>query len=157
MPSVAAAAVHLEDSVRRVLAAKSPALYTISPDASIYTAIERMADKGVGALLVLEGESLIGIVTERDYARKVVLQGRTSRDTPVSAIMVSPVLSVAPGTSIGECMRLMTAQRIRHVPVVEDGTILGVVSIGDLVNWVISAQGEEIAHLRNFIAGSYPG
>ena len=116
-------------------------------------AIRMMADKYVGALLVMRGDALLGIVSERDYARKVILKGRSSADTPVREIMSAPVLSVAPGDSAHHCMRLMTDKRIRHLAVVENAKVIGVLSIGDLVKAVIDEQAEQLEHLQRYIAG----
>jgi CBS domain-containing protein len=112
-----------------------------------------MADKGIGALVVIAGETVVGIISERDYARKVVLQGKSSKDTPVRDIMTSPVVSVSPNHTIDDCMRIVTAKRIRHLPVVQGERVVGVVSIGDLVQRVISTQGETIQYHQEYIVG----
>lgn len=132
---------------------KGGQVWALEPSASVYDAIAMMADKRVGALLVMRGTELLGIVSERDYARKVILQGRSSHETPVSEIMSSPVLTVTPEHTVGECMHLVTEKRIRHLPVMEGGRVTGMVSIGDLVNWLISEQQQTIRHLETFISG----
>ncbi len=142
--------------VRHVLQQKEGEIYSVAPSATVYEAIELMSAMGVGALLVLKAGSLVGFVSERDYARKVILRGRSSRDTTIEEIMSSPVISVPPETSIEECMRIMTAQRIRHLPIVEGGRVTGIISIGDLVKWIVTAQAETIRNLRTYIAGAYP-
>jgi CBS domain-containing protein len=139
--------------VKHLLEAKPRAIHAIAPERPVLEAIRMMADKYVGALLVMRGTELIGIVSERDYARKVILKGKSSADTPVSEIMSSPVLSVSPGDSAHRCMRLMTEQRIRHLPVVEDSKVVGVLSIGDLVKAVIDDQAEQLEQLQRYIAG----
>ncbi len=132
---------------------KGGQVWSLEPTASVYDAIAMMAEKRVGALLVMQGGQLLGIVSERDYARKVILQGRSSHETPVAEIMSSPVLTVTPENTVGECMHLVTEKRIRHLPVMENGRVTGMVSIGDLVNWVISEQQQTIRHLETFISG----
>ena len=149
----------LPDAVSSVLRRKSTdrGILSVSPDASVYDAIAMMADNSIGALLVVSNGVLVGIMSERDYARKVVLQSRSSKDTRVGDIMSSPVVAVSPAHTVEECMRLMTDKRIRHLPVVEGSTIAGIVSVGDLVRSVITAQGETIQYLQQYIHGTYPG
>jgi CBS domain-containing protein len=114
-----------------------------------------MAGKNVGALLVMSGEQLVGVVSERDYTRKVALRGKSSKDTPVSEIVSAEIVSVTPAHSVEDCMRLMTGHRVRHLPVLDGGRILGIISIGDLVNWTISAQEAALSQMENYIAGQY--
>jgi len=149
----------LPDAVSSVLRRKSGdrQVLSIVPDASVYEAIALMAENSIGALLVVSNGTLVGIMSERDYARKVVLQSRSSKDTRVSDIMTSPVVTVSPAHTVEECMRLMTDGRIRHLPVVEGATIIGIVSIGDLVRSVITVQGETIQYLQQYINGQYQG
>ena len=128
-------------------------MWSIPPDASVYEAIKLMADKEVGALLVMDGPRLVGIVSERDYACKVILQGKSSRDTPIREIMTDKVFYVRPEQTVEECMALMTAHRIRHLPVLDDDQVIGVVSIGDLVKAVISEQEVRIQQLEQYIMG----
>jgi len=146
----------LPDTVNSVLRRKDRKILTVTPNASVYEAIALMAENSVGALLVIADGLLVGILSERDYARKVVLQSRSSKDTLVADIMSSPVITVSPGHTVEECMRLMTDKRIRHLPVVEGSSIVGIVSIGDLVRSVITVQGEMIQHLQQYINGGYP-
>lgn len=140
-------------NVARLLQEKPRAIYSIAPEDPVLEAIQAMAEHGIGALLVMQGSELVGIVSERDYARKVILCGRSSHDTPVWQIMSAPVLTVGPGQSVQDCMQLMTERRVRHLPVVEDGRVVGVVSIGDLVRAVLSEQRRTIADLENYIRG----
>lgn len=144
------------DRIQAVLDRKRGDLWSVLPTATVFDAISIMSEREIGALPVVENGELIGMLSERDYARKVILQGRQSRDTSVAEIMTSPVVTVAPQDTVADAMRLMTEHRIRHLPVVARGRILGIVSIGDLVNWIISAHEEEIAHLRTYISGGYP-
>lgn len=138
---------------RHLLAEKDARIVSIEPDEPVLAAIRMMADHYVGALLVMESGRLTGIVSERDYARKVILKGRSSAQTPVRDIMSSPVITVGPDETIDACMRICTNQRVRHLPVVEADRVIGVLSIGDLVKAVISAQSQEIEQLQRYIAG----
>ena len=147
----------LVDTVRLVLKHKGQNIWHISPEACVYDAIEIMADKYVGALLVISEGKLVGVVSERDYARKVILQGKSSKQTQVKEIMTSPAIFVTPEQTVQDCMRIMTDRHIRHLSVVKDEEILGVVSIGDLVKWMISAQQQTISELHNYITSKYPG
>ncbi len=137
--------------MRQVLAGKSAAIYAVAPEAAVLEAIRAMAEHRVGALLVMKGAELVGVVSERDYARKVILLGRSSSDTPVSTIMSSPVITVSPDDSVSHCMELMTNRHVRHLPALEGGRVMGVVSIGDLVKAVIAEQRAQIEQLENYI------
>ena len=149
--------MNLVDTVRSVIKQKGQDIWFVSPNVWVYDAIETMAEKHVGALLVIAEGKLVGVISERDYARKVILQGKSSKQTQVKEIMTSPVIFAVPEHTVEDCMRIMTNNRIRHLPVVEDERVLGVVSIGDLVKWIISAQEETIHQLQHYIAGKYPG
>lgn len=140
-------------SISEILHTKGHQAWAITPDATVFEAIQRMAEKNVGALLVTENEKLIGIISERDYTRKVALKGKSSKDLHVREILSGDITSVTPGHSIEDCMRLMTETRIRHLPVLEGDRIVGVISIGDLVNWIISAQTSTIRQLETYISG----
>ncbi|GAC1320958.1 MAG: CBS domain-containing protein [Chloroflexota bacterium] len=140
-------------TVARLLDAKDHNVWSIPPDAMVLDAIKLMAEKGVGALLVMQGQTLVGILSERDYARKIILQDRSSRDTPVSQIMTGNVVYVRPEQTVEDCMALMTAKHIRHLPVLQGDQVMGVVSIGDLVKSVIADREHLIEQLENYITG----
>ena len=139
--------------VAELLKRKGHTIYSVEPDQPVLEAIRRMAEYGVGALLVMRDEQLLGVVSERDYARKVILKGRSSSDTPVRQIMSSPVITVRPNQTVAECMQLMTERRVRHLPVVRADRVVGVVSIGDLVRTVVEEQQQTIEQLEQYIHG----
>jgi CBS domain-containing protein len=138
-----------------ILNQKDGNVYSIAPKSTVFEAIQMMADKNVGALLVMEGEKLVGIISERDYTRKVFLRGKSSKETRVEEIMSTNVSVTHPREGVEECLRRMTDKRIRHLPVVDGDKVVGVISIGDLVKHVISCQSATIAHLESYIAGGY--
>jgi CBS domain-containing protein len=148
--------MNANSTINEILSLKGSSVWSVSPDTMVYEAVQMMAEKNVGALLVIENDRLVGIISERDYTRKVVLKGKSSKQTPVREILSGQVIHVTPGHSVEDCLRLMTDHRIRHLPVLDEGRILGVVSIGDLVNWIISAQTTTIDQLKTYISG-YPG
>jgi CBS domain-containing protein len=145
----------MADTVDSILRYKGHQVWSVSPDDSVFQAMSLMADNDIGALVVIAGGALVGMVSERDYARKVVLQGRTSEATPVRDIMTSPVVSVSPSHTVDDCMRIVTTRRIRHLPVVDGEQVVGVVSIGDLVWRVISTQTDTIQYLQEYIVGRH--
>ena len=142
------------NTVKDLLAAKGFSVYTITPAASVYEALVLMAEKEIGALVVVSGERMEGIISERDYARKVILQGKFSKNTPVREIMSAAITTVKPTHTIEECMALMTDKRLRHLPVVDNGKLVGLVSIGDLVKSIMDEQKFTIKNLENYISGS---
>ncbi len=146
--------MHLSESIRPILKQKGGVVLSVSPSSSVFEAVVLMAEKQVGALLVTADDKIVGIISERDYARKVIVKGRSSRDTTVHEIMSSPVIFVSPDHSVGECMSIITAHRIRHLPVLERDRLVGLISIGDLVNWILSEQQETIRHLQAYITGT---
>ena len=150
-------AMEIHGTVRDILQNKGGEVWTTSPETTVYDAIGLMGEKNIGALVAVDGGEVIGVLSERDYSRKVVLQNRTSRDTLVGDILSRPAITVGCGDSIETCMQLMTSRRIRHLPVVEDGALIGLVSMGDLVNWVMQSQRHTIQQLQGYISGEYPG
>ena len=143
--------------VADLLRAKGREVHTVSPAATVYEAVDRMVRHNVGSLLVVEGDEIHGIITERDYLREIVLKGRTSRETPVREVMTARVVCVGPDDTIEGCMAIMTEKRIRHLPVVEEGRVAGLVSIGDVVKRLSMDQRAEIRYLTDYITGKYPG
>ncbi len=148
--------MELGDPVRALLDHKGWGALSIGPEQTVYEAIQKMAEHGVGALVVVDGEILAGMFSERDYARKVMLEGRTSHHTLIRDIMTRNVITVEPDATVDHCMHLMTEHRIRHLPVMIGTRIAAVVSVGDLVKWIISRQSETIEHLQHYISGGYP-
>jgi CBS domain-containing protein len=150
-------AIMISGLINEILVHKSPQLWTISPEASVFEAIQIMADRNTGALLVMRGERLVGVISERDYTRKVALKGKNSKETKVGDIVDPSPVSVEPTHTVEHAMKLMTSHRVRHLPVLERDKLVGIVSIGDLVNWVIQAQTSTIHQLESYITGHYPG
>ena len=147
----------MQATVHEILQQKGSRVWTIPGEATVFEAIQLMAARNIGALVVASRDGLEGIFTERDYTRKVALHGKSSKDTIVSEIISHEFCVAAPDSTIEECMRLMTANRVRHLPVLDGEDIVGLVSIGDLVNYIINAQSVEILQLQNYISGQYPG
>ena len=147
----------MQVTVDAILKQKGSRVWTIPGEATVFEAIQLMAARNIGALVVMSDDKLEGIFTERDYTRKVALQGKSSKDTPVNEILSPNLVVAAPTSTIEECMRLMTQNRVRHLPILDNNQLVGLVSIGDLVNWIISAQSVEILQLQSYIAGQYPG
>jgi CBS domain-containing protein len=146
----------MEESIASILRNKGGDIWSVGPDETVYDAIAMMADKGIGALLIISGGKLVGIFSERDYARKIILQGRSSKNTKVREIMTGSPVTVTEDHTVDECMRIITHHRVRHLPVMDGDRLLGVISIGDLVNAIIAAQAQTIDHLHMYITGQYP-
>jgi CBS domain-containing protein len=142
-------------NISAILNQKGGAIFSVSPDDTVFNAVSLLADKNVGAVLVMDGERLVGLLSERDYTRKVMLRGKRARETKVAEIMSADLKTVSPREAVAECLRLMTDKRIRHLPVVDSEKVVGVISIGDLVKWVIDCQSAAIAHLESYIHGGY--
>jgi len=147
--------MEVHDPVSAILTQKDRQIWTIAPDATVYEALELMARKKIGALIVLGADGTVGLFSERDYARKVILKGRSSKEATVSEVMTSPAETIPPDTSVREAMSMMTESRVRHLPVIsENRELLGMVSIGDLVKWIITSQEQVIEQLHSYIAGA---
>ena len=144
-------------TIASLLHGKGATLWSVPPDTTVFDAISLMAGKNIGALLVMNGDTLVGLVSERDYTRKVALQGKSSKQTLVREIISSPTVVATRTHTVAQCMRLMTEHRVRHLPVLEGSRVIGLVSIGDLVNWTISAQDMALDQLEGYITGKYPG
>ena len=149
--------MEITTTIGSILNRKGTTVWSVSPTDTVFEAISMMAEKNIGALPVLEGDRLVGLISERDYARKVILLGRGSRETSVAEIMTVNLKTVGLGDSVQECMQIMTENRVRHLPVLEGGKLAGLISIGDCVNWIISAQTAAIDDLERFVTGAYPG
>lgn len=144
-------------NISAILGQKSGEIFSVTPDSCVDDAVKMMDERNVGALLVMKGDKLVGMLSERDYTRKVMLRGKKSSETKVSEIMSTNVTVAYPNEGVEECLRAMTDKRFRHLPVLDDGKVIGVISIGDLVKYVISCQSAAIAHLENYISGGYSG
>lgn len=149
--------MEIKTAAKTLLEHKSRDIWSISPAVTVLEAIKTMAENNVGALPVVEGGKLVGMISERDYTRKVMLKGRSSRDTSVGDIMTRDVVTVSPDQSVSECMSIITENRVRHLPVVDGAQLVGIISIGDLVRWTIATQRMTIEQLEAYIAGGYPG
>jgi CBS domain-containing protein len=149
--------MEITTTIGSILNRKGSNVWSVSPSNTVFEAISMMAEKNVGALPVMEGDRLVGMISERDYARKVILLGRGSRETTVAEIMTTNVRTIGLDDSVQDCLQVMTENRIRHLPVMEDSKLTGIISIGDCVNWIISAQTAAIDDLERFVTGAYPG
>lgn len=150
-------AAKLTGTACSILEIKGAVVHSIGPDDSVYAAVAKLNDCKVGALVVMAGAKLVGVISERDYARKIILQGHSSKDTRVAEVMSSPVICVDPSTPLSQCMRLVTERRIRHLPVLEAGRVVGVISIGDLVRTIVLQQEQTIEQLNTLLTDPYPG
>jgi len=148
--------MELLDTVDTVLSQKRGAVWSIAPHATVYDALVLMAEKEIGSLLVMSDGRLVGIISERDYARKIALMGRSSKETAVAEVMAAEPVTVTPRDTVSGCMELMTDRRRRHLPVLDNGRVVGVLSIGDLVNWIVKSHEKTIQQLHHYIAGAYP-
>ncbi len=149
--------MEVSDPITSVLANKSSKIFTIEPDATVFNAIEKMSECNVGALPVIDNGELIGIISERDYTRNVILKGKSSHDINVRSIMTSSIVTISESDSVALSLQTMTQKRVRHLPVLDNGELVGIVTIGDLVKWTISAQDALIVQLEGYIQGAYPG
>jgi CBS domain-containing protein len=147
----------LSDTIHSVLTRKGWGIYSAAPHVSVYNAVQMMADKDIGALAVIGPDRLLGIFSERDYARKIILLGRSSKETTVGEVMSHPASTVTPDDTVADCLRMMNTYRLRHLVVVEGNRPVGMVSIGDLTNWIMAAQEDMIVHLHGYISGNYLG
>jgi CBS domain-containing protein len=143
-------------TVNSILSHKGSDVWSITPDATVFEAIQLMAEKNVGALPVVQNDQLVGIISERDYTRKVILQGKSSKETPVRDIMTQRLVTADPDDLVSECMQRMTENRVRHLPVLEKNKMIGILSIGDLLAWLIAAQRNAIDNLERYVTGDFP-
>lgn len=148
--------MEISGTIRQILASKGSDVLTTTPETMVFDALALMGEKNIGALVVMEGPNVVGVFSERDYSRKVILQGKTSRTTRVGEILSRPVVVIAPDDSIEECMARMTLNRIRHLPVLDGERLVGLVSMGDVVNWIMHAQRHAIQQLTGYLSGQYP-
>ena len=144
-------------NIGAILNQKGGEIFSVSPEATVFDAVSLLSEKNIGAVLVMNGDKLVGLLSERDYTRKVMLRGKRSRETTVAEIMSTDLKTVQPRDAVEDCLRLMTDKRVRHLPVLDGEKVIGIISIGDLVKWVISCQSAAIAHLENYIHGGYTG
>jgi CBS domain-containing protein len=149
--------MNIHSTVGHILQHKGSQIWSVPPTTIVFDAIKTLAERNVGALLVMDGETLVGIFSERDYTRKIILKGRSSMNTHIGEVVSSPVRTVTPEDIVEDCMKLMTEHRIRHLPVTKEGKVVGVISIGDLVNWTISAQKAALEQMQSYLAGGVSG